>query len=169
MLSFLTPIAFFHATHDFSPQFFPPLTKGTSPIDGWMDGWMETKEASVVRLVMQRLSYPTETVLCNKITRNRIRSHIIQKASILMQRQSYPTETVLSNKITRNRIVLSFKDSPRKPLGRRPRDSPRKPLRRRPEVMETEIEGVSCQLFCCIRSPSHLKDQRERCIRRWQG
>ena len=37
-----------------------------------------------------------------------------------MQRLSYPTETVLSNKIARNRIVLSFKDSPRKPLGRRP-------------------------------------------------
>ena len=35
-----------------------------------------------------------------------------------MQRLSYPTETVLSIKITRNRIVLSFKDSPRKPLGR---------------------------------------------------
>ena len=45
-----------------------------------------------------------------------------QEASVLMQRQSYPTETVLllSNKITRHRIVLSFKDSPRKPLGRRP-------------------------------------------------
>ena len=39
-----------------------------------------------------------------------------------MQRLSYVTETVLSNKITRNRIVLSFKDSPRKPLGRRPLD-----------------------------------------------
>ena len=39
-----------------------------------------------------------------------------------MQRLSYPTEIVLllSNKITRNRIVPSFKDSPRKPLGRRP-------------------------------------------------
>ena len=37
-----------------------------------------------------------------------------------MQRLSYPTETVLSNKITRKRIVLSFKDSPRKSLGRRP-------------------------------------------------
>ena len=36
-----------------------------------------------------------------------------------MQRLSYPTKTVLSNKITRNIIVLSFKDSPRKPLGRR--------------------------------------------------
>ena len=36
-----------------------------------------------------------------------------------MQRLSYPTDTVLSNKITRNRIVLSFKDSARKPLGRR--------------------------------------------------
>ena len=33
------------------------------------------------------------------------------------RRASYPTETVLSNKITKNRIVLSFKDSPRKPLG----------------------------------------------------
>ena len=38
-----------------------------------------------------------------------------------MPRLSYPTETVLSNKITRNRIVLSFKDSPRNPLGRRPK------------------------------------------------
>ena len=37
-----------------------------------------------------------------------------------MQRLSYPTETVLDNNITRNRIVISFKDSPRKPLGRRP-------------------------------------------------
>ena len=42
------------------------------------------------------------------------------KASVLMQRLSCPTETVSSNKITRNRIVLSFKDSPRKPLGQRP-------------------------------------------------
>ena len=41
-------------------------------------------------------------------------------ASVLMQRRSYPTEAVLSNKITRNRIALSFKDSPRKRLGRRP-------------------------------------------------
>ena len=37
-----------------------------------------------------------------------------------MQRLSDPTETVLSKKITRNNIVLSFKDSPRKPLGQRP-------------------------------------------------
>ena len=37
-----------------------------------------------------------------------------------MQRLSYPTETDLTKKITRNRIVLSLKDSPRKPLGRRP-------------------------------------------------
>ena len=36
------------------------------------------------------------------------------------------TETVLSNKIIRNRIVQSFKDSPRKPLGRRPSDCCRK-------------------------------------------
>ena len=42
------------------------------------------------------------------------------KASVLMQRLSYPTEIVLSNEITRDRIVLSFQDSPRKPLRRRP-------------------------------------------------
>ena len=42
------------------------------------------------------------------------------KTSVRMLRQSYPTETVLSNKTTRNRIVLSFSDSPRKSLGRRP-------------------------------------------------
>ena len=39
-----------------------------------------------------------------------------------MERLSHPTETVLSNKIIREIIVLSFKDSPRKPLGRRPID-----------------------------------------------
>ena len=38
-----------------------------------------------------------------------------------MQKLSYPTETVLSNKIGRNRKVLSFKDSPRIPFGRRPK------------------------------------------------
>ena len=43
-----------------------------------------------------------------------------EKASVLMQRLSCPTKTVLSNKINRNIIVQSFKDSPRKPLGRRP-------------------------------------------------
>ena len=37
-----------------------------------------------------------------------------------MQRPAYLTEIVLSNKITKNRIVLSFKDSPRKPLRRPP-------------------------------------------------
>ena len=42
------------------------------------------------------------------------------EASVVMQRLSYPTETVLSNKNTRNTIVLSFKDSPRNPLRRRP-------------------------------------------------
>ena len=36
-----------------------------------------------------------------------------------MQRLSYPTETVSSNKITQNIIFPSFKNSPRKPLGRR--------------------------------------------------
>ena len=39
-----------------------------------------------------------------------------------MKRLSYPTETVLPTKITRNRIVPSFKDSPRRPLGRRPKE-----------------------------------------------
>ena len=43
-----------------------------------------------------------------------------EKVSVLMQRLSYPTKIVLSYKIARNRKVLSFKDSPRKPLGRRP-------------------------------------------------
>ena len=42
-------------------------------------------------------------------------------ASVVMQRLSYPTETVLSKKITRNRIVLSLKESPRKPCRRRPK------------------------------------------------
>ena len=37
-----------------------------------------------------------------------------------MLRLSYLTETILFKKITGNRIVLSFKDSPRKPLRRRP-------------------------------------------------
>ena len=37
-----------------------------------------------------------------------------------MQRQSHLTETVLSNKMNRTIIVLSFKDSPRIPLRRRP-------------------------------------------------
>ena len=38
------------------------------------------------------------------------------------EKLSYPTETVLSNE-NRNRIVPSFKDSPRKPFGRRPKVS----------------------------------------------
>ena len=46
--------------------------------------------------------------------------HELLKASVLMQILSYPSETALSNKLTWNRIVLSFKDSPRQPLGRRP-------------------------------------------------
>ena len=40
-----------------------------------------------------------------------------------MQGLSYRTETVLFNKITRNTIVLYFKDSPRKPLRRRPKEN----------------------------------------------
>ena len=47
---------------------------------------------------------------------------------------SYPTETVLSNKITRNRIVLSFKDSPRKPLRRRPGIPQSRPPTTRPQT-----------------------------------
>ena len=41
-------------------------------------------------------------------------------ASVVMLILSYPTETVLSNKIAKNAKVLSFKDSPRKRLGRGP-------------------------------------------------
>ena len=48
----------------------------------------------------------------------RVRYAIMQEASVVMQRLSYPTEAVLTIKITRNRIVLSFKDSPQKPLRR---------------------------------------------------
>ena len=40
----------------------------------------------------------------------------IEKASVLMQRLSYPIRSL------GNRIVLSFKDSLRKPLGRQPKD-----------------------------------------------
>ena len=40
------------------------------------------------------------------------------EASVVL---SCPIETIISNKTTRNRIVLSFQDSPRKPLRRRPR------------------------------------------------
>ena len=45
-----------------------------------------------------------------------------------MQRLSYLTETTLSIKITKNRRVLSFKDSPRKPLRRRPLVQRRRPI-----------------------------------------
>ena len=45
-------------------------------------------------------------------------SYLIRRAS--QCRLSYTTETVLPNKITRSRIVPLFKDSPRKPLRRRP-------------------------------------------------
>ena len=63
------------------------------------------------------------------------------KASVVMERLSYPTETVLSNKITSNRTVLSFKDSPRKPLIRRPRVGF--------EVREPGL--VTCQKNCVHR------------------
>ena len=74
---------------------------------------METMHAGT----MQRPAYPLRAYLCETAT-HRER----QKASVVMQRMSYLTETVLPSKITRNIIVLSFKDSPRKPLGRRPRE-----------------------------------------------
>ena len=45
---------------------------------------------------MHRLSDPTETVLSNKITRDRIVLSFKDKASVVMQRLSDPTETVLS-------------------------------------------------------------------------
>ena len=54
-----------------------------------------------------------------------------EKASVLMLRLSYSAETVLSNKISRNKIVPSFKDSPRKPLRRRPREGPIKRFEQR--------------------------------------
>ena len=45
-----------------------------------------------------------------------------REGSVLMQNLSDLTETVLSNQTTGNIIVPSFKDSPTKPLGRRPRE-----------------------------------------------
>ena len=45
----------------------------------------------------------------------------------------YPSETVLSKKITRKRMVLSFKDSPWKPLGGRPRQTKRLPPQKAPK------------------------------------
>ena len=63
-----------------------------------------------------------------------------------MQRLSSPTETVLSKKIIRKRIVLSFKDSPRKPLRRRPLVSP---------TADATSHGLSC-LVCLVRRSSLL-------------
>ena len=63
-----------------------------------------------------------------------------------------------------NRIVLSFKDSPRKPLGRRPiqdiqdiQDSPSKPLRRRPfhALNQPTIENPRTEpKFCWSLQPN---------------
>ena len=64
----------------------------------------------------------------------------LHEASVLMLRLSYPTETVLSN---RNRIVLSFKDSPRKPLRRQP--------------MAAYSKHVSL-LYCCCCCISNFND-----------
>ena len=61
-----------------------------------------------------------------------------EKASVLVQRLSYPTETVLPSKIPWNRIVLSFKDSPRKPLRWRPKERGRR-RRQRSEDIENDI------------------------------
>ena len=59
-----------------------------------------------------------------------------------MQRLSYPTENVLSDKITRNGIVLSFKDSPRKPFLAR--DEGRRNYR--PEEWENDGENRMAKL-----------------------
>ena len=67
----------------------------------------------------------------------------LHEASVLMLRLSYPTETVSSNKITRNRMVLSFKDSPRKPLRRQP--------------MAAYSKHVSL-LYCCCCCISNFND-----------
>ena len=45
----------------------------------------------------------------------------VQKVAVLILGLHYLTETVLSINITRIRIDLTFKDSPRKPLERRPK------------------------------------------------
>ena len=85
------------------------------------------------------------------------------EASVLMQRLSYPTETVLSTKTTRNIIVLSFKDSPREPLRRRP-------LIRQNwwESILTLYRTVS-ELKLRLKGPSSLtKDRGEREEVRWK-
>ena len=70
------------------------------------------------------------------------------KASVLMQGLSFMTETVLSNNITRNRIVLSFKDGPRKPLGRRPGTSPPSPSPEGIPFREAIITCLISEQFC---------------------
>ena len=63
--------------------------------------------------------------------------------SVLMQRLSHLTETFLSKKITRNRIVLSFKDSFRKPLRRRPdKNLMCCSFKRKEREERAEIEGI---------------------------
>ena len=75
------------------------------------------------------------------------------EANVVMQRLSYRTETVLSNKIARNRIVLSFKDSPRKPLRRPPNE-------KRPQCEST---GFFClQLIWKIGSRSEGRQSASR-------
>ena len=71
-----------------------------------------------------------------------------------MGRQSYPTKTVLSIKFTRNRIVLSFKDSPRKPLGRRPNKG---------------VHGLFDHRFSDILNESPVSVKRKRNLSRAHG
>ena len=59
----------------------------------------------------------------SKVSRKRGNHHPVRQAGVVTHRMSYLTVTVLSNKVTWNRIVLSFEDSLRKPLGRRPRQA----------------------------------------------
>ena len=76
---------------------------------------------------------------------------------------SYPTATewtVLSNKITKARIVISFKDSPRRPLGRR-----------RPEIDpdledEGEVEGVLVDAALDVLEPPVHRVLLRRLLRR---
>ena len=87
-----------------------------------------------------------------------------------MQRLSYPSETVLSNKITKNIIVLSFKDSPRKPLRRGPSlaelhnndDDMMKILDiyRDAQTIFTWASGLVARARTCTPNPLQLKSGR---------
>ena len=79
----------------------------------------------------------------------------IRPLLILMQTLSYPTETVSSNKITRKRVVLSYKDSPRKILGRRPQATLSLynfvPLRSTSGILHSE-SGLLLRGYFCLQN-----------------